>query len=75
MRAEPGNVRFEPYVVDGTNEVRVVEAYVDDAAFAAHLADPTNSAFNDSVAEARLGGVALEFLTPYPPDGNHITSQ
>lgn len=65
VRAEPGNVIFEPHrkVEDG-NDFVVVERYADQAAFDAHLGGPANARFEQAVAPHRDGGVELMMLTP-----------
>jgi quinol monooxygenase YgiN len=81
VREEPGCLVFEPYRVAaspagsgaaaaadhegiGTGFV-VVEAYRDDAAFAAHLAAPYGAAFNAALGPLIVeDGSALTFLAP-----------
>lgn len=57
VRAEPGNVVFDPFIVPGTGGAFfVVETYVDDSAFENHLASDHGQAFNVSLAPLIVGG-------------------
>jgi quinol monooxygenase YgiN len=47
-RAEPGNLFFDVLVADEPNEVVFYEAYVDEAAFQAHLAAPHTKAWQQA---------------------------
>lgn len=68
VNADPGCDRFEVYVDrDDSDRVVVLERYRDDAAFAAHLADPQNGVLNAALAELTLGGSQLQFLVPDHP--------
>ncbi len=62
VRAEPGNLAFEPYTLE-SNPRRwfVYEVYVDDAAFQAHITAPYGAVFN-----AALGPLIEE-------DGSRLT--
>ena len=66
VRREPGNLVFEPFTgADAGDEFVVYEQYVDDAAFAAHLANPAGVPFNAALAEHIVGdGSVLQFLDP-----------
>lgn len=56
VRTEPGNLRFEAYVEQGTSALIVIERYADQAAFEAHLNDPANADFNGRLGELLSGG-------------------
>lgn len=56
VRAEPGNVVFDPFIVPGSGAFFVVETYVDESAFASHLASEHGLAFNVSLAPLIVGG-------------------
>lgn len=63
VNADPGCDRFEVYLDrDDSDQVVVIERYHDDAAFAAHLADPENAVLNAKLADLTLGGSQLQFL-------------
>ena len=47
-RAEPGNLFFDVLVSDHPREVVFYEAYVDEAAFAAHMAAPHTKAWQET---------------------------
>ena len=52
VRAEPGNLVFEPYTLE--SEPRrwfVYEVYVDEAAFQAHITAPYGAVFNAALNE------------------------
>lgn len=59
----PGTERFEVYTDrDDRDVIMVVERYVDDSAFANHLADPENGVLNGSLAALTPEGSSLRFL-------------
>lgn len=47
-RAEPGNLFFDVLVSDSPSEVVFYEAYVDEAAFQAHMAAPHTKAWQEA---------------------------
>lgn len=61
----PGTVRFDVYTQrDNPNQFVVIERYVDEAAFQAHLADPANGSFNAKLGPLIAGDASeLTFLT------------
>ena len=62
VRAEPGNLVFEPYTLEADpRRWFVYEVYVDEAAFQAHIAAPYGAVFN-----AALGPLIEE-------DGSRLT--
>lgn len=65
VRSEPGNVLFEPSTrVDDDHAFVVYEQYLDDAAFADHLAAPAGGPFNEALKQHIVGdGSVLDFLT------------
>ncbi|MCJ1702108.1 antibiotic biosynthesis monooxygenase [Rathayibacter festucae] len=64
VREEPGNLRFELYSAADGGDVLVIERYIDQAAFDAHLNTPSNEAFNAALSKALDGaGSSLEMLT------------
>ena len=47
VRAEPGNLAFEPYTLEAdSRRWFVYEVYVDEAAFQAHITAPYGAVFN-----------------------------
>ncbi len=59
VRREAGCVAFDPFVrTDDERRWVVFEAYVDEAAFRAHMATDHNRGFNDEVAPHIEGGVS-----------------
>jgi quinol monooxygenase YgiN len=51
VRAEPGNLAFEPYTLKADpRRWFVYEAYVDEAAFQAHITAPYGAEFNAALA-------------------------
>jgi len=68
VRAEPGNLRFELFAIDDPQRrltVVVIERYVDEAAFQAHLRAPENAEVNRALAAALGGGGSqLDMLVP-----------
>jgi quinol monooxygenase YgiN len=51
VRAEPGNVAFDPFVLDDDPLHYVVfEVYRDQDAFEAHIGSPHSRAFNEALA-------------------------
>ncbi|WP_348789949.1 putative quinol monooxygenase [Leifsonia sp. NPDC080035] len=71
VRAEPGNLVFEPFTRTADDHDFVVyEQYRDESAFQAHLANPAGPAFNAELARHIVGGgSALDFLTPVDESG------
>ena len=69
VRAEPGNVVFDPFTrTERGREYVVVEAYRDDAAFQRHLNSVHSRTFNAELAELIEGaGSDLTWLTPVRP--------
>jgi len=67
--AEPGNVRFNAHRLrDHRERFFVYEQYVDEAAFAAHIATPHCTAFNEAIAPLVVGGGStLTWLEPIEP--------
>lgn len=65
VRAEPGNVAFEPYVErDNPRRYFVYEVYADDQAFADHIGAPYGAVFNNRLNEIiEESGSQLTFLT------------
>lgn len=64
VNADPGCDRFEVYLDrDDSAQVVVIERYRDEAAFAAHVADPANGVLNAKLAELTQGGSQLQFLS------------
>ena len=52
VRAEPGNLVFEPYTLESNlRRWFVYEVYVDDAAFQAHITAPYGAVFNVALNE------------------------
>jgi quinol monooxygenase YgiN len=66
VRQEPGNVIFEVYTDrDDPHAFIVVERYVDEDAFQAHLAGEAGKEFNAELTPLiEGGGSALQFLDP-----------
>jgi len=66
VRAEPGNLRFDAHsVASNPATFFVYELYRDQAAFDAHLAQPSGSAFNRALsALVEGGGSTLTMLSP-----------
>jgi len=66
VRAEPGNLVFEPYTLE--SEPRrwfVYEVYVDEAAFQAHITAPYGAVFNAALNELiEEDGSQLTWLSP-----------
>jgi quinol monooxygenase YgiN len=59
VRAEPGNLVFAPNTLsEDASQFVVYEEYLDEAAFAAHLASPHNADFNRRLAPLVVGGVS-----------------
>ncbi len=59
VREEPGNVLFEPHVLEADpNHYFVYEVYVDDAAFEAHLAADHGQVFNAELSPLVTGGAS-----------------
>ncbi len=59
VRAEPGCLAFDPFVrSDDERHWVVFEAYVDEAAFRAHMATDHNRRFNDEIAAHIVGGTS-----------------
>ncbi len=71
VRAEPGNVVFEPYVErDNPNHYFVYEVYADDQAFAEHIGADYGAVFNERLNEViEESGSQLTFLVR--PDGDN----
>jgi quinol monooxygenase YgiN len=66
VRSEPGNLLFAPTVLaDEPNTYLVYEEYIDDDAFAAHLASDHCSRFNAAIAPWVQGGAST--LTDLDP--------
>jgi quinol monooxygenase YgiN len=65
VRAEPGNLVFVPRrVIDDPRSFVVYEEYRDEEAFAAHLASPANTEFNERLESlVEGGGSTLSFLS------------
>lgn len=65
VRAEPGNVIFNPHtLVDDPRRWFVYEEYRDEAAFREHLAADYGATFNAALADlVEGGGSTLTFLT------------
>ncbi len=65
VRAEQGCLAFDPYVrSDDERRWVVFEAYVDDAAFGAHMTTEHNRRFNSDIAQHIEGGTStLVWLT------------
>ena len=70
VTAEPGNQRFEVYQErDEPQRFVIIERYVDEDAFQAHLGAPENAAFNASIVDLVAGGgSSLVFLSRSAPD-------
>jgi len=68
VRAEPGNVLFEPTTVkDRPRDFFVYEVYRDDAAFEAHISAPYGEIFNVALTDLVVGGgSSLTWLTALP---------
>lgn len=66
VRAEPGNLAFDPHHrVDSPTTVFVYEAYRDQAAFDEHLASPHGHDFNRRLGDLIVGGGSrLTMLSP-----------
>lgn len=56
VRAEPGNVVFDPFIVAGSGAFFVVETYIDESAFALHLSSDHGREFNDRLGPLIVGG-------------------
>lgn len=57
VRAEPGNRLFQVYQRrDEPNKFEVVETYVDESAFASHLAQPHSARFSGWLKDLAIGG-------------------
>lgn len=64
VRSAAGTKRFEVFTDrDDPLTLVVIERYVDETAFQAHLDDPANADFNAAIAPLTQGGSALRFLT------------
>lgn len=60
VRAEPGNVMFDPFTMPGAlGSFFVIETYVDEAAFQAHLASEHGLAFNVALGPLIVGGTSV----------------
>lgn len=68
VRAEPGNIVFEPFTsADSPDDFVVYERYVDDAAFQAHIGAPGGAVFNAELVQHIVGdGSVLQFLDAVP---------
>jgi quinol monooxygenase YgiN len=66
VRAEPGNLRFDPHhIVDAPDTVFVYETYRDQAAFDVHLASAHGHEFNRRLVGLVVGGGSrLTMLQP-----------
>jgi len=66
VRAEPGCLAFDPFTrADDARRWVVIEAYVDDGAFEAHMTSEHNRVFNTALAPHIEGGASsLFWLTP-----------
>jgi quinol monooxygenase YgiN len=66
VRAEPGNIHFEPHhLADAPETVFVYETYRDQGAFDDHLASPHGHEFNRRLAGLVVGGGSrLTMLSP-----------
>lgn len=66
VRAEPGNLSFVPYTLQGDpGRWFVYEVYEDDAAFQAHITAPHSDVFNAALPDLIEGdGSVLTWLTP-----------
>ena len=69
VRAEPGNLIFDPYTEEAQpNRYFVFEAYVDEAAFEAHIGADYGARFNAELAELiEEDGSQLTWLRSLPP--------
>jgi quinol monooxygenase YgiN len=69
VRAEPGNLVFEPYTEEAQpNRYFVFEAYADDAAFEAHISADYGARFNAELAALiEEDGSQLTWLGALPP--------
>ena len=69
VRAEPGNIVFDPFTsADSPADFVVYEQYVDDTAFQAHISAPAGAVFNAELVKHIAGdGSALQFLDAVPP--------
>ena len=57
VRAEPGNLAFEPYTLESNpRHWFVYEVYQDEAAFQAHITAPYGAVFNAELASLVEGG-------------------
>lgn len=69
-RAEPGNLFFDVLVDDARREVVFYEAYVDEAAFQAHMAAPHTKAWQEaalpSIERSTLRFPAHRSVAPAP---------
>lgn len=69
-RAEPGNLFFDVLVSDSPREVVFYEAYVDEAAFQAHMAAPHTKAWQEaalpSIERSTLRFPAHRSVAPAP---------
>lgn len=66
VRAEPGNIAFEPFTLESDpRQFFVFEVYEDDAAFEAHITAPYGVTFNAALAPLIEGaGSQLTWLDP-----------
>lgn len=65
VRAEPGNIVFDPHLLPNDAGFYVYEVYQDAAAFGEHLASAHCTAFNLAIEElVDGGGSRLTMLTP-----------
>ncbi|MBC7517452.1 MAG: antibiotic biosynthesis monooxygenase [Microbacteriaceae bacterium] len=65
VRAEPGNVVFDPHLITKTGRFYVYEVYRDEVAFAAHMTSKHCATFNLALSSlVDGGGSRLTMLTP-----------
>jgi quinol monooxygenase YgiN len=66
VRAEPGNIAFEPYTLESdSSHYFVFEIYKDEHAFAEHIAQEHGKHFNAELSSLVAGGAsALTWLVP-----------
>lgn len=63
VRAEPGCLRFVAYIHAGNPRAyHVDEVYVDEAAFAAHIASDHGRTFNAAITNMVVGGASQVFF-------------